>query len=937
VSAEHQNWARVKEVFSAAAARSGADRAAFLNEACAGDPRLRAEVDSLLSSHDSAGGFLATSASDAAVWPEPTAPDPMEGRLIGSYQVLSGIGHGGMGAVYVGLRADDAYHKRVAIKVVKPGMNTEEILLRFRQERRTLARLDHPNIARLIDGGSTEEGCPYFVMDYVEGEPIDRYCRARDLSIEDRLRLFRAVCAAVHYAHQNLVVHRDLKPDNILVTADGSPKLLDFGIAKLLSPDAAEAVPVTKASGRTMTLRYASPEQVRGEPVTTASDVYALGVLAYELLTGRWPYALRTTSDFAMQLAICDAEPEQPSADRPINPEESSRLDVRDSDEARRTDPRRLETERRRLRGDLDAIVLMAIRKEPARRYGSAQQLSEDIRRYLDGVPVIARKDTVRYRARLFVRRHKAGVAAAALVVLTLIGGIAATTMQARVADRERARAERRFNEVRQLANALVFEIDEAIVTLPGSTSVRQLLVKRGLEHLDSLAAEAADDRSLRRELATAYSRIGVIQWNRYYSNLGDIAGAMDSQRKALDIREALVASGAVEPEIRRDLANSFVQLGDLCIGTGDVTSGLDAYRKAVALREALRADDPGNPAIRRDLFVAYQRMGDSSGNPAFPNIGDTPSAITYYEKMLTLMEGLANEEPTDPNAQHSLSIGFEKLGDMQRVANDREAALGFYQKALAVRDRLVTAHPTNARYLRDLSVSYGKVGDLLSSSGQTREALPQYHHCLRIRESLARVDPKDAQAQLDLAGIQGAIGQAHFSLKDYARAEANYDAALRILEQRSSADPSSGFVQSRLVANLERLVALKMQTGESAAARVYAMRVVDLKRTRARRADATVADLLDYARYLLTGAPESLRDPHEALMVAERAVAMSGDRDRETLATLALAYHLTGSHAQAVAAAEKALALASPESSQFRELTSDLIRFRAAANHRPN
>jgi non-specific serine/threonine protein kinase/serine/threonine-protein kinase len=818
VHTDPSKWARIKYLFHAALERSVSEREAFLDEICEQDDELRESVKSLLASHEDSGDFLTTSVVDQSR-PETASSDPLEGKQVGSYRVLSRIGHGGMGVVYLGARADESFQKRVAIKVVRPGVDAEEIQNRFRLERRTLALLDHPNIARLIDGGSTADGLLYFVMDHVVGEPIDQYCRAHNLSLEQRLGLFRELAAAVHYAHQNLVVHRDLKPENVLVTADGTPKLLDFGIAKVLGPDATEGPLVTKPVGRIMTVRYASPEQIRGEPITTASDIYSLGVLLYELLTDRWPYRLDSLSEFEMERAICEADPEKPSdaINRPIGSAHSA-------------EPKR-GIMRQQLAGDLDAIVLMALRKEPARRYGSAEQFSEDIRRYLSGVPVIARKDTFRYRARLFARRHKAGVAAAAIVLLTLLAGITATSMQARVAREERTRAELRFTEVRQLANALLFEFDDAIATLPGSTSVRQRLVKRALQHLDGLAVEAADDRSLRRELATAYSRIGVIQWNRYYSNIGDIAGALESQRRALAMRRALVDGGLNDPDTRRELADSFIQLGDVLVGTGDVTGALASYREAMAQREQLLADEPGSAALRRDLFVAYQRMGDNSGNPAFRNVGDTDAAIAYYGKMLALMKGLAAEHPDDPSAQHSLSIGLEKMGDMQRAVGQHQAALDSYRQALAVRDSLATAQPTNARYLRDLAVSHGKVGVALVESGYVADALTSYDRALQIRQALATADPGDAQAQADLAMIQDTIGQALFALKDFRRAAQRYDTALRILDKLVASDPSNEFLRSLLVEALERQVLLKRQTDDAEAAHAFAARALELKR----------------------------------------------------------------------------------------------------------
>src|SRR5581483_2152350 len=396
-------------------------RPAFLESACAADPQLRREVESLIASFEQSPSFIETPAfagSPGLIDGSPIEDgEPMEGRRIGQYQIVREIGHGGMGAVYLAERAEE-YREKVALKIVKRGMDTDFVLRRFRHERQILASLHHPNIAHLLDGGSTEDGLPYFVMEYIEGEPIDQYCDHHNLPVIERLKLFRTVCAAVYYAHQNLVIHRDIKPGNILITADGTPKLLDFGIAKILNPEISQTVEKTATMMRLMTPEYASPEQVRGEPVTTASDVYSLGVVLYELLTGHKPYRIASILPSDIERVICEQEPTRPSTaisrveERMTYDGESVRVTPEAVSRTREGQPEKLQ---RRLRGDLDNIVLMALRKEPGRRYASVEHFSEDVRRHLEGLPVTARRDTMGYRAGKFVRRHKAGVAAAAL------------------------------------------------------------------------------------------------------------------------------------------------------------------------------------------------------------------------------------------------------------------------------------------------------------------------------------------------------------------------------------------------------------------------------------------------------------------------------------------------------------------------------------------
>jgi serine/threonine protein kinase len=424
-----EEWEQVKSRFDAALKHEGDSRARYLDDACGGDADLRAEVQSLVAAYEDADSLIDRPAMSAG--PEANrSAGAMTNRSIGPYRIERLVGRGGMADVYLAMRADRLYQRSVAIKIVT-GLDSEEVLRRFRREGQTLAVLDHPNIVKLLDAGTTDEGFPYLVMDYVQGQPIDQYCDSRNLSVVERLELFRRVCAAVHYAHLNLVVHRDLKPNNILVTAEGEPKLLDFGIAKLTKPEySPDTMGLTRPGLRLMTAEYASPEQVKGEPISPASDVYSLGVLLYRLLTGRRPYGVKNHSALEYQRAICQTEPEKPSA---VVAREKEPSHVPDGVPARlvpallgSTRDGTPGTPRQTPHADLDAIVLMAMRKEPQRRYQSAEQFSEDIRRHLASLPVIACKQTVCYRSAKFIRRHKARVATAAVVAVLLAWGILA-------------------------------------------------------------------------------------------------------------------------------------------------------------------------------------------------------------------------------------------------------------------------------------------------------------------------------------------------------------------------------------------------------------------------------------------------------------------------------------------------------------------------------
>ena len=582
-----RRWRRLDQLFGEASELPAPRREEWLGALPPEDQTHVAELRSLLAAHDRGGDFLeaAVEQAERALGAGPE-PDPL-GRRIGAYRLVRLLGRGGMGAVYLAERADRAFRRRVAIKLLPWALATPEARDRFRLERQTLAGLAHPHIARLLDGGETEDGLPYLVMEYVDGEPIDRYCQRHGLDLERRLRLFREVCAAVADAHRNLVVHRDLKPANILVTAGGEVKLLDFGIAKLLPGAQAEAADhLTRAGRLALTPLFASPEQVRGEPVTTATDVYGLGLLLFRLLTGTHPYRLETASPAAVERVVCERPPPRPSLAAAAGMAGLG-----------------LAALRRRLRGDLDNIVLMALRKEPERRYASVERLAEDVRRHLELLPVRARPDTLTYRAGKFARRHRAGLAATALVAASLLGGLLATTREARI-------AERRFEDVRALANALLFEVHDAIAPLPGSTPARQLLVRNALAYLDRLAAEAGGDPALELELAAAYLKVGDVQGNPRQPNLGDVAGALAAYQKASRILDGLVRRSPASPAVRVELAISYANLAEVHQRLARAASAAaerrrqwqeahDLYQHAVALWADISARGGQKPADR--------------------------------------------------------------------------------------------------------------------------------------------------------------------------------------------------------------------------------------------------------------------------------------------------------------------------------------------------
>lgn len=787
-----QKWQQIKDVFQSAIELEASRRRSFLDEACRGNSELRNEVERLIVLHEQAGDFIETPASDSTL-PiglfEPQA-EPVIGRRIGPYKVVREIGRGGMGAVYLAIRADDQYQKRVAIKLIKGWMDSDSIVRRFRNERQILASLDHPGIAKLLDGGTTDDGLPYFVMDYIEGESINQYCDTHRLSTVEILKLFRTVCSAVHYAHQNLVVHRDIKPGNILITAEGAAKLLDFGIAKVMNPElAAPGIELTLTGIAPLTPAYASPEQVRGGRITTVSDVYSLGVVLYELLTGHAPYRFKSSDPAEIAHVICHEEPQKPSTavrQRGTVPDSAESPTTPIPEIASKTRRGPSAKMRRTLEGDLDNIVLMAMRKEPQRRYASAEQLSEDLRRHLEGLPVIARRDTVGYRSSKFVKRHMAGVIAATLIVASLLAGIVTTLWQARIARVERAEAELRFNDVRRLANSFLFEFHDAIENLPGSTPARELVVKRALEYLDSLAQKSSGDPSLQRELATAYQRVADIQGNQYSAHSGDTTGALANYRKALEIREKLAAARPADHPARRELAESCDKIGDISELMGDLSGALDFYRRSLAIRSSLSEEDPMNAQLRHDLASSYDSIGDT-----LAKTGDAQGALDNVRKGLAIRESLSAADPNNVDAQRDLAISYYKMADALAGLGSAAESLENGRKALPIFESLAAADPTNAKARRELSVSYNRTGDMLWTSDKAA-ALECYRKALKIREALSSADPTNAQASRDLAIGYGNVGSTLAGMGDAAEASANLRKSLALFEALSAKDPTN-------------------------------------------------------------------------------------------------------------------------------------------------
>ena len=759
-----ENWDRIQSLFLEAVNLPPEKRASFLETACAGEEEVRREVESLIA-HDLNGEQrIADALQDTAQ--SFLESEDVTGMRLGAWRVLKEIGRGGMGTVYLACRDDDQFQKYVAIKVVLRGMDTAEMLSRFRHERQILAHLDHPHIARLIDGGNTSQGRPFLVMEYVQGRPIDVFCREDGLGIGDRCRLFLKVCQAVSYAHRNLVVHRDLKPGNILVSAEGSPKLLDFGVAKLLDPEIDPGRAPTVAAGRLMTPEYASPEQVRGELVGTASDIYALGAILYELLTGMKAQQVDSHSPAGLEKAICLTEVPLPSS---------------------RVEPANVRL-RKRLSGDLDNIVLKAMRKESEERYSSVDLFAKDIARHLKGRTVTARPPSVTYRLGKFARRHRISLIFSAFVVISLIGGTWIALVEAHRARVEERRAQARLSQMVELANRALFDVHGSIERLPGATDARRQLVKTTLDYLENLSKDAGSDERLLKALGAAYFRLGDLQGYPFNPNLGDAAGAIRSYRTSAAFLDPLRRAHPKDAETQRLWLETEEHLATLLDNGGDAAGALKLLNDGLPAAQTL--------AKLPDAGVDGQRIEGEFYNLLALITRDPAQALPYARRDLDIFSGLAARYPDRTDFVLEQSNGYAMIGDLLHDMADSQGALDHYLRCVALREQLVMAHPNDVSYKRNLMIGYGHVGDILGSPvaynlGDSAGAREYYRKAVAIGQEMHDADPNDVTAKFDLAAGLERLGMVDVPFSGVAESLAALQRSAGILENLVTDSPS--------------------------------------------------------------------------------------------------------------------------------------------------
>jgi tetratricopeptide (TPR) repeat protein len=881
---------RIEEIFHEALAFSGRAREELIDARCRGDWELAAEVQLLLDACETEEQL-----TDSFHLKSPVSRDRISTR-IGPFVLDRLLGRGGMGAVFLAHRADGQFEQQVAIKLIDLPLATDLFRERFRQERQILAGLQHPYIARLLDGGVTENGDLYLVMEYVDGVPIHRFCDEKHLSVAQRLSLFLRVCEAVQFAHQHFVVHRDLKPDNILVSGDGTPRLLDFGTAKLLSPALTKSdSDFTREGFQSFTPQYASPEQVLGMPITTASDTYSLGVLLYVLLTGAPPYELKEHTTAEMLRVICEEPPRRPHP--PSNVQ-------------------------KRLDGDLEAILLKALRKEPQERYFSADKLASDVQAYLDGQPVAARHGTIRYRSIKFMRRHWFGLAALAVLTCTLLVGIAGVVWQARVANEERRRAEARSADLRQLSNSLLSELDEAIKQLPGSTGVQKLLVTRVLEHLDRMAHDAHGDRVIQLDLVDAYTRLGNIQGNPYDQNLGDPAGGLASLDKAIALALPLAPDGSGDKEALRALATAQVAASEIRFGTARTQEAIAFMQAATRTYERLIAPPDATTAMICDVASAYGTLGDEYGQTGTASLHDSAAALSAFRRSIALDNRALRIDPGFLRALRGLAINQMKIGSVE-LGTDPGQALRDFRIALESADALPAAEQSTLSTLRMRSMILRKEANALVQLGEYPEATALYGQIVPSYRNLAAADPQDLRALADLevvlndqaAAFESAAdplvgAPAQGGVRSLGAAASALTQTIDLTQKMLKQDPANQNWRSVLADAQVRLAVVRSRLRTAQDSAPLARAGIDTFKYLANKDQASPMILDQAARALTVVVPVSLRDPVLAQACAERAVTLSQRRMPSMLLTLAQAYRAAGQIQKSRAAGREGLTL---------------------------
>jgi eukaryotic-like serine/threonine-protein kinase len=786
-------WQRVKDVLCAALEQDPQSREYWLQHACAGDESLHREVHSLIVAYDGPPGFLDVPAIEHAHLASP-APADWIGRIVGRYRILEEIGRGGMSAVFRASRLEEQFEHEVAIKLLHRSHDPDVLMRRFRAERQMLARLSHPNIAHLLDGASTGDGVPYLIMEYVRGEPVDAYCERRRLSLVARLRLFRTLCDAVHHVHRHLMVHGDIKCSNVLVNEDGIVKLLDFGIARLLDAENGSAWHAHTCT-IALTPESASPEQIRGEPLTTASDVYSLGILLHRLLSGQPAYETDSDAYYELTRHICEHPPRRPSlalkgTTAPYSPAQ--------------------------LRGDLDNIVLKALHKDPERRYGSVEQLSQDVAWYLGGFPIAAAPESRSYRLRKFVGRNRALATAGSLLAISLVVGIVATSWQAHRADLERQRAQRHFDDVRTLAQTFMLDVHDSITPLPGTLPVRGKIIGHSLRYLDALAQENAADPQVRRDLARAYERVGDMQSDFLASNLQNNEAAIISYRKALDLRESLRTHEPGDDGLLRERLQQILRVAQISQSNRAMDDAARYSLEAVEVaRMLMRKANPSAEDIRLSATTGVVRgtIQAMTGSLA-EGLEAIGGSIRMYEQQI-------RNGDTRVKVRRNLATAYGRRGNLAaKIGGRYDTAYDAQMQALRIYESLLLENPRDNELRKEAAFALMDAGEAAARTGRSQEGLDKRQQAVDRLRSLTESDPQREELRFTLAWAMGDLASSFTEQDRHADAVRHLEEAQKLLGGLSGAEATRlNTTQFLMAMNDLKLGQLRMSQADAAQA----------------------------------------------------------------------------------------------------------------------
>ncbi|MFK7915487.1 MAG: protein kinase [Pseudomonadales bacterium] len=794
--AQHNSHAkRVFEICELVLAAAPGKRGELLRDQCGDDAALLARVKAMLARIDDAE-------QQESAQPETSDPfgllgnraNPVKaGDRIDDFVLLEHIGSGGMGAVFRAERAHSSNAQQVAIKVLNAQIVTPELRLRFNIERDILSRLRHPYIAGLIDGGTIATGAPYLAMELVDGVPIDVFCDNNRLRVVERLALLEKVAQALQHAHQSLVVHRDIKPSNILVTADGIPKLVDFGIAKLVSQDPDTVVSngpsnapqhdATTYFGRqALTPDFASPEQLLEGKVSTASDTYSLGILATMLLTGRRPYELDISSPKSV-LATLEATRSWRASG--IISQVRSQEDLTAIAHSRRTTPAKM---KRRFRGDLDTVLAKATHPDAERRYASMAAFGQDIANHRLGKPVVARGDSLGYRTWALIRSNRLAFSVVTATMVALSVGLAAALWQAEIANN-------RFHDLHQFSSVVIGEVYNSVADLPGSITTRRLIAQEAQHYLDKLASQELDDVALLADLSLAYSRIADVQGRPSSANLGQSALALENYAKAQIFAERITNETTA---MRRARAQIYRRKGDLLAWQGQVDAAIVELQRSRKMLQALHQLDPWNTTARVDYAYNLINLGDRAGHPSFQNIGDPDAASEYYAQAVELLQSVAKSS-TERELLRCLSVALERLGTMWLGKEDLVAAQSRFEASRDIRLRLVADHPEHMNIRRDAGIAIEQIAKVRQRRGDYSGAIADFEGALEAYLSLYALDPDDVSAKRTVAIGRQNLGSALAQDGDVAAARQQLSVAESLFLELLANDPQAPSLTEKL------------------------------------------------------------------------------------------------------------------------------------------